>query len=516
MDQKLITPQNQSRTFLNKEEEELFANLKDYKWRLNNLYWIKDKKGEKVLFKLNWAQQVILDNFWFFSIILKARQLGVTTFFCIFYLDQVLFSENKTAGIIAHRKEDAQRFFDDKVKYAWDNLPEILRSYMGPPNTDSANELSFPNGSKIFVSTSTRSGTVQFLHISELGPLSAKYPAKAEEIVSGAMNSVEAGQIITIESTASGKQGKFFEFCESAQQLKKMGIVLSPLDFKFFFFPWWKEPNYRLKGKYVLTQRYKDYFKNLKQKYSISLDDEQQHWYIKKADVNKDSMFSEYPSTPEEAFQATIKGAYYAGEMGKVFEEHRILPVPYDMRFPVCTAWDLGMNDTNSIIFFQAINNQIRIIDYYGNSGEGLAHYYKVMQNKAYVYDFHLLPHDIEVAELGSGQVRKKTLTDLGMQNIRTVKRTPNILDGIEAVRKLFNRFYFDNARTEKLTNALSGYRKEWSDVLGDFSNTPKHDKNSHPADAIRCLAEGWKELYENSEHDGDATNKPKEEQNFF
>jgi len=513
---KSIKENSQSKNFLTKEEEELFINLKDFRWRLNNLYYIKTKEGKVIKFKLNWAQQLLLDNIWFFNIILKARQLGMTTFACIFYLDQILFSSNKTAGIIAHRREDAQRFFRDKVKFAWDHLPDVLKVYLGPPNTDSSNELSFPNGSKIFTSTSTRSGTVNFLHISEFGPLSAKYPAKAEEIVAGAINSVEAGQMITIESTACGKHGKFFEFCEEAQKMQKLGEELSPLDFKFFFFTWWKHPGYRLKGKFTISTKYKEYFQNLKQKYGIKLDDEQKHWYIKKANKNKDAMFSEYPSTPEEAFQATVKGAYYASQMAKVYEDKRILPVPWDSRFPVCTSWDLGMNDKNVIIFFQSVNNQIRIIDYYENSGEGLSHYMKILGSKPFVYDFHLLPHDIEVKELGTGQTRKKTLQELGMQNIKIVKRTANVLDGIEAVRKLFSRFFFDSSKTAKLVIALAGYRKEFNELLGEFGNTPKHDKFSHAADAMRTLAEGWKEMYENSEFEDEDEIKKNKEQNFF
>ncbi len=153
--------------YLSDDERALWGNLKDRSWRLSHLYYIKDKHGKKVLFQLNWAQKFLMNNLWFFSIVLKARQIGVTTFFCILYFDQILFSQYKTAGIIAHKQEDAKRFFEDKIKFAWDNLPEALKGVLGPPNTDSVGELSFPNGSKIFVSTTMRGGTLNFLHISE-------------------------------------------------------------------------------------------------------------------------------------------------------------------------------------------------------------------------------------------------------------------------------------------------------------------------------------------------------------
>lgn len=485
-----------SAVLLNEEEYKFWNNLKDWRWRIRNLYYIKDKHGKKVKFKPNWAQEIVMEGLWFFSVILKARQLGMTTFFCILYLDQVLFNANKTAGIIAHKKEDAEKFFDDKVKFAWDNLPDELKAVLGPPNTDSAKELSFPNGSKIFVSTSTRSGTVQFLHISEFGKICAQYPGKAKEIVTGAINSVEQGNFVTVESTAEGRSGYFFDYVTDAQQAEKEQRALSPLEFKFFFFPWWKEPAYRLKATFVITREYEEYFKRLFDNYGIYLDDEQKRWYIVKKKSNGEEMLREYPSTPEEAFLASIEGAYFSMQMSRVYEDKRIRNVPYDSRMQVDTWWDLGMNDSNVIIFTQAVGNEIRFIDEYSNSGEGLAHYVQVLKDKGYVYNRHFFPHDVEVREMGAGGgqgiSRRQTLIDLGLRNIRTIERTKDINDDIEAIRKVFARFYFDEAKTTKLVEAMQNFKKEWDEKLGEFKNYPKHDKASHFASAMRLVARGW------------------------
>lgn len=479
--------------YLSKDERELWQNLKDRDWRLSNLYYIKDKRGKKVLFKPNWAQKYVLKNLWFFSVILKARQLGITTLFCILYLDQILFSEYKTAGIIAHKQEDAKRFFEDKVKFAWDNLPENLKQFLGPPNTDSVGELSFPNGSKIFVSTTVRGGTLNFLHISEFGKICATFPQKADEIVTGSINTVEQGNFVTIESTAEGRSGHFFEFCEDGKRAMKEGKKLNPLEFKFFFFPWWQEPGYRLESDFVISKDYEDYFTNLKEKYAIDLDREQKRWYIAKKKVNGEHMYREYPSIPEEAFLASIEGAYYSTQMAKVYEEKRIRNVPYDARLPVDTWWDLGMNDTNVIVFTQAVGNEIRFVDLYANSGEGLAHYVQILKDKAYTYGKHTFPHDVEVRSLDEeGKSRRQSLIDLGVRNIRTIEKTKDVNDDIEAVRKLFSRFYFNEATTERLVDALNSYRKEWDDRLGEFKNRPKHDKHSHIVDPLRLLAKGW------------------------
>ena len=109
--------------------------LDDQWWRLNNLYYIKDKRGRKVLFKPNWAQKQLYNRMWFLNIILKARQLGMTTFIQIFMLDVCLFNDNQAAGVIAHNREDAEDFFDKKIKFAYDNLPATLKGRIRPPLT---------------------------------------------------------------------------------------------------------------------------------------------------------------------------------------------------------------------------------------------------------------------------------------------------------------------------------------------------------------------------------------------
>jgi len=478
--------------FLSEEELDFYQNIKDMKWRLSNLYYIVDKHGKKIKFTPNWAQQIVLDNLWFFSIILKARQLGMTTFFCILYLDQVLFKANKTAGIIAHTDADTKRLFE-RIKYAWENLPELLKENLGYPTSDSVGEMKFPNGSKIFVARSTRGSTLNYLHISEFSKICAKYPDKAREIVTGAINSVEKGNFITIESTAEGKSGFFYDYCMEAQRADAEKRELTELDFKYFFFPWWKEPTYRLKANFSIQKEYLSYFEKLEAVHGIILDEEQRRWYISKKKMNSEDMYREYPSTAEEAFMAQIEGAYYASQMQRVYEDQRIRNVPYDSRYQVDTWWDLGYSDQNVVLFTQAVGNEIRFIDCYINTGEGLGHYVQVLKDKGYNYGTHTFPHDIEVHSLDEkGNSRRQTLIDLGMRNIRTITRTPDVSDDIEGVRKLFSRFYFDEVKTGPLIEACQQYRKEWDEKNGIFKNKPKHDKNSDIVDPLRLLARGW------------------------
>lgn len=477
--------------------EDIKAKLGDREWRLNNLYYIKDEQGNKVLFTFNEVQQDLHDNLWFFNIVPKARQLGVTTFFAILYLDQVLFSKNQTAGIIAHRQEDMKKIFRNKIRFAFDNLHPWLKAYIGEPNTDSAYELVFPNGSSIFVSMTTRSGTVQFLHISEFGYICQHTPEKAEEIVTGAINSVHAGQMVSIESTAAGQEGYFYDFCMTASRAAQESRSLTPLDFKLHFYPWWVDLRYTLEGDVIFTKEDLDYFEALRVKHGIILKEGQKKWYVKKKALNGEKMFAEYPSTLDEAFMTSVEGSYYAKEMNKVYLTNRITPIPHDDRLEVDTWWDLGMDDFNVILFTQTKGPMIRFIDMYFNSGEGLAHYYNVLKERSdtlgYRYNMHNVPHDIEVRELGTGISRKQALYDLGLRNVRVMPKV-DVQTGIDRVRALFSKFYFDEVKVKKLYEAMFNYRKEFDKKLGVFRNTPRHDSNSHFADPVRGLASVWVE----------------------
>lgn len=482
--------------------EEIKAKLGDRIWRLNNLYFVKDKAGVKIPFRLNWAQTELLDGLWFFSLVLKARQLGVTTFFCILYLDDVLFSKNKSAAIIAHRLEDAKKIFRDKIKFAWDQLPGWLRACYDV-NTDSASELVFSlkgqdgtpgkDSSMISVSTSVRSGTVQRLHITELGYIDRHYPEKAQEIRTGALNAVQAGQLVTIESTAAGRDGLFYELVTKAQTSAKLGRALSKLDFKFFFFPWWRHPEYVLETEVVVTKEQEAYFEELEPKIGVLLTPQQRWWYAKKAEVEGDEMLSEYPSTPEEAFMASIEGAYYATQVGQALREHRLRPVPWEPLVPVETWWDLGMDDYMVIVFVQYVGAEIRVIDVEYGSGEGLAHYAKILREKPYAYSRHVMPHDVRVKELGTGKSRYEVAGQLGLRPI-TIAVQPNGQpngqafakeDQIEAVRSVFPRLVFDEVKASKLFADLQSYRKAWDERLSQFRSEPVHDDHSHGADAV-------------------------------
>jgi len=191
------------------------------------------------------------------------------------------------------------------------------------------------------------------------------------------------------------------------------------------------------------------------------------------------------------SFKAPVIGAYYGEAMQRAEREHRITKVPVNEAFSVHTAWDLGMDDSMSIWFFQHIGQEIRFVDYYENSGEGLAHYAKVLHDKYYTYGKHYAPHDIAVRELGTGKSRLETAKTLGIKF--EVGANLGVDDGINAVRSMLSQCWFDAEKCHRGINCLKNYRKEWDEKNKVFKTTPKHDWASHGADAMRSFGINYK-----------------------
>lgn len=199
----------------------------------------------------------------------------------------------------------------------------------------------------------------------------------------------------------------------------------------------------------------------------------------------------EYAQEFECSFQAPNVGSYYGKEMGFAESEKRLGRVPWEPALPVTTAWDLGIDDATAIWFVQQAGREVRVIDYYESSGEGLSHYVGHLRNQRYVYAEHLLPHDTQVKELGTGTSRVETLQSLGLNP--TVVPVQRVEDGINAVRLMLPRCWFDAEKCAQGIKALQNYQREWAPKLGTWRSSPRHDQWSHGADAFRYLAVGLK-----------------------
>lgn len=469
------------------------AEIGSWKWRLNNLYHVVNEQGQDCLFTMRPSQELFFDNMHYYNIVLKARQLGFTTLIDLIGLDMVLFRKNFTAVIIAETKEKAADIFERKVVYPYDRLPQELRDWCPVQTKTKDGEMTFGNGSMIKVMVSARSGTCQFLHVSEYGPVCAKHPAKAREIKTGSFPAVHAGGFCFVESTAMGNSGDFYDLVKAAQAKMLSGRQLGIQEFKLHFFPWHQNREYTANPESVVipTRLLKD-FDELYARHGIELTEEQMAWYaIQEATLHED-MWAEYPSYVDEAFKIAQDGSYYGKCFNDIYRQNRICSVPYDTNLPVYTSWDLGMSDQTSIWFFQFYGKEIRVIDYYSMNGEGLSHYANVLNQKGYRYARHFAPHDIAVRELGSGVSRLETARKLGIEFDR-VMTNKDVPGGIENCREMLGYCWFDEQKTEEGLKCLQGYKKEWDDKLGRYKSQPLHDWCSHGADAFRTGAQAWK-----------------------
>jgi phage terminase large subunit len=194
------------------------------------------------------------------------------------------------------------------------------------------------------------------------------------------------------------------------------------------------------------------------------------------------------------SWDAAIPCSYFGKMIAAAEKAGRITAVPYDPRTQVITAWDLGVGDSTAIWFIQQDRaGAVRVIDYYENSGVGADHYARVLKEKDYWYEGHYLPHDADDREWGNNATsRVDTLKGLGVKPVRVLGRA-SVDDGINAVRLLLPRCYFDKDKCERGLAALRQYQKLWDDKLKTFKDTPLHDWTSHAADAFRYLAQGLK-----------------------
>src|SRR5262245_25444415 len=249
------------------EEMEL---LTDREWRLDHLYRIVNEAGETVRFQRNEAQRALWDQVHYWNLILKARQRGISTFVAIIMLDACLFNSNTMCGLIDATLTDATKKLD-KIRFAYKQLPRALRDIY-PLTSDNATSLEWGNGSRIDVGTSHRGGTLQILHVSEMGKISATAPKRSKEIRTGAFGTIHKGSLVFVESTAEGAAGDFFDLVQDADALARSGREPAAQQFKLIFLPWYKHETYHVDAnEAVITKEQDEYFGELYAKHRIHL-----------------------------------------------------------------------------------------------------------------------------------------------------------------------------------------------------------------------------------------------------
>ena len=197
------------------------------------------------------------------------------------------------------------------------------------------------------------------------------------------------------------------------------------------------------------------------------------------------------------SFESANEGSYYGKLLEQAEQAGRVTQVPHQPELTVDTWWDLGIGDSTAIWFAQRAGLEQHLIDYYECNGEGLAHYAKVLQDRGYVYGTHWAPHDIAARELGTGKSRLEVARNLGL-NFRITPRL-SVEDGIEAVRNLLPRCWFDAEKCRQGLRALKSYHRDFNEQRQSYLPHPVHDWSSHAADSFRTGAVTLKDTKANT-----------------
>ncbi|WP_417724573.1 hypothetical protein [Salipiger sp.] len=514
-DQFRITPD-----FVPTSSEEMIACLGDWEWRIfsGQLYKIMikgdDGEVEAVLpFRPNRAQRRFLKRLHYRNVILKARQLGFTTLIAILWLDHALFVGDQRCGMIAQTDDIAGVLFRDKVRFAYDNMPEGVRRGM-PLKKATEEELLFEhNNSSIRVSTSMRGGTIHRLHVSEMGKIAAAFPKKAKEIVTGSLPTVPKTGVAVIESTAEGQDGEFFKIAFRAQGLFESGIHPNLRQNQFHFFPWWIEPHYSMDPEGVtITQKEHEYFATVEaywneakrylilQDAPLKLSARQRAWYVSQRDEefsgDFEKMWQEYPSTPDECWQKSTEGTFLAAQLSKTRKDGRITTVPYVEGIPVNTFWDIGAGAGTGIWLHQWVGLQNRFIGYIEGWDEGYAHFVRTLRETGYIFGGMFLPHDANQKR----QMKETIASPLSMLQelapdwtFHIVPQVSTFQHGIDLLRQEFGTYWFDETNCKAGLIHLKEYRKRWNTRTQAWSSEPEKDTgHSEAADALRQHAQGF------------------------
>ena len=187
-----------------------------------------------------------------------------------------------------------------------------------------------------------------------------------------------------------------------------------------------------------------------------------------------------------------VEGAIYFDDVASAEADGRIRPVPNDILLKTHAIWDLGWNDSMSIILVQRQASEIRVVDYIEGSHRTLSDYVMDLKERRINWGNDYLPHDGFTKDFKTGKSAQEILQAMG-RSVPGDSRNPgipryDIESGIKAAREVFSRIYFDETKTTRLLECLKRYRRQINQVTNE-PGQPLHDEFSHGADAFRYLA---------------------------
>ena len=477
--------------------------LADPVWRICNIYKVKDEKtGKAVPFHPKPEQIEIIEAVYIRHekniLVPKARQLGISTVIAIIILDMAIFNAGIQAAIVDQTQGDATKKLRNKIVFAFEQLPPYMRSKITvEKSNDHFFSIKGPKddaSSQIQAGTNARGDTFQILHISEWGSIAYEDPKRSTEILTGALPAAKKGLKFIETTWKGGKNGDLWGITKRAMETPPEHRTEE--DFTLYFFPWWREAGYSLKGdSSQIIPECAQYLEEIEGAIQRHLTSAQKLWYYKVAWPKGLFRFREYPSTLEECFKSPIEGAIYADRIDALRSRGRIIPFPVDGSALVHTFWDEGSPQNTCVWYGQFIGREIRIIDCdaiprnVDAPPETVVERVSRMLRKGYNFGWHYLTHAAGQTEF-SGKTLQTELDLAGLKNTRIVPRTVDPWIGINRVCQLLPTMVFRLPACEYGLDALTNYHTRRESGSGIAQDIRVHDWSSHPSDALRTLAE--------------------------
>lgn len=458
-------------------------------WRLRSFYKCRREGGGKgIPFHPRPEQMMLYEHFEECptdpAYIIKSRRLGMSTAINVYQGDASVFRGGWRGILIDKTQADATKKMVEQLRFSVKSLPpEILRLVRFDKEND--NELRLRVGdetenedSVLFATVSGRGGDCNMLHVSEMGPIAAKDPPRAEEIRTGAFPAARMGRRVVETTWYGGKVGVLWEMIKPILEQDPNAHG------KIFFFPWHADPM-AISTAGVVTRDLETYFKDLADKLGKSFSPEQKKWYGITRQEQGIFMRREYPSTLDEAFSAPVEGSIYGADIEALRVAGGIVRFEVDKTALVHTAWDLGAPLNVATWYFQVIAGQIRILDCDLDLDLTSVERVSRMMARGWPLGHHFVPHDATAKNI-SGGTPKSELEKAGLVNVTVVPRTHDVWVGINGVKQLFPRFVFRAPACDEALARLGAYRTPTEGKTDE----PVHDRNSHPADALRMMAD--------------------------
>lgn len=431
------------------------------------------------------------------NIILKSRQVFVTTLACAFAIDLCVRSKNQLVSISNSSADEVARTIEDKLHFCLRNSPFLqligVQAY--------ASGLYFPSTeSRIQASMTGRGRTMSFALITEFAKTSFQDNNKAKEVRAGMLTATEFAPII-IESSSKGPYGVFYEMCKESHKLKQAGVRLDRKSFRFHFISWPQKKLNWLEYTPYDTTLYDHYFKKVEYDQSIIIKPEQRNWWVStlhnEFQGNMRSMAEEHPGTVEEAFEIDSEAFILKHEMRNMRESGRILPIARNFEYPLVCFWDFGWSDHTAFVIAQESDGGfVEILYEEAQSHKKLDWFFEQIDELEQPIKYHVLPNDaygnhphvnkelIKGSTTIAGFFKKKK-----KHNIIRLPKIGLKRAGFEASRQFAASCRIDSSCTKLLSSLVSVRRRYIHAGNCYVDRLPEHDKNNHLYDCFESIA---------------------------